>query len=113
MIEDSCCETHNSEVDAQGRLSNPSDALVASCKILPRLLVGPTPTRHVVVSVRQQHRLGPQDITELVAGRERGATIEALARRFHIHRTTVMEHLRRGGSSTVRCRAEGLDRPDG
>ena len=42
-----------------------------------------------------QHRLKPDEIDQLVEARKAGATIKELAAKFEIHRTTVMEHLKR------------------
>ena len=44
-----------------------------------------------------QHRLGPDQVTELVASYQAGTTVNALARTYRIDRTTVLEHLRRQG----------------
>lgn len=55
--------------------------------------------------VRVQHWLEPDEIAELVATYQAGATIDELAARFAVHRTTVMGHLGRSG---VTRRQRGL-----
>jgi transposase-like protein len=44
-----------------------------------------------------QRRFTTRDVDELVAGYETGATVNELAARFGVHRTTVMHHLHRHG----------------
>jgi lambda repressor-like predicted transcriptional regulator len=46
-----------------------------------------------------QRRLPPEAITELAAAYRAGATVPELAKRFRIHRTTVLAHLQRMGIS--------------
>lgn len=47
-------------------------------------------------------RLGPAEVESLVAAyAARAATVEELARRFGVDRSTVMRHLRRSGISTT------------
>jgi len=49
---------------------------------------------YVSVAPRQrQYRLTTAEAQELVAARVAGATINDLADRFQVHRTTVMSHL--------------------
>lgn len=57
--------------------------------------VGPTDPVPAVLPV--QRRLGPDEVTELVAAYRTGSTVKALAERYHVNRTTVMTHLRRQG----------------
>jgi DNA-binding transcriptional ArsR family regulator len=51
-------------------------------------------------------RLSESEVTELITGYREGRTVYDLAERFHIHRTTVSQHLRRRG---VKMRRLGLD----
>ena len=44
-----------------------------------------------------QQRLTDTEIDDLVAQYETGSTIDTLAHEFGVHRTTVMEHLKRRG----------------
>lgn len=44
---------------------------------------------------QQQHRLNPDQVNELVATYQAGATLKALAARFSLHRVTVIAHLDR------------------
>lgn len=43
------------------------------------------------------HRLSPEQVAELVTAREAGAQINELAKRFNVHRATVIAHLERAG----------------
>ena len=51
--------------------------------------VGPRPTKQI------QNRLSDEAVTRLLANRELGASIKALAAEFSIHRTTVLAILER------------------
>jgi DNA-binding transcriptional ArsR family regulator len=64
---------------------------------LPRVDVRP---------IQVQHRLDPSRVAELVASYQDGATIDDLAERFGVHRTTVMAHLDRSG---VKRRQRGIE----
>ena len=44
---------------------------------------------------QQQRRLTPNETDQLIAQYVRGATVSQLARKWKIHRTTVMDHLKR------------------
>jgi len=44
---------------------------------------------------RRVHRLSPSEVEELILARRAGAEIRDLAARFGVHRSTVLEHLRR------------------
>lgn len=63
------------------------------------LLVGLDTCRDAVpegrTSRQRQLRLTSSQVDELVKARQEGALIRELAERFGIHRTTVMEHLKR------------------
>lgn len=50
-----------------------------------------------------QHRLKPEEIDELVYAYQAGELIEDLAARFSIHRTTVIEHVKRNGLKLRSC----------
>ena len=47
------------------------------------------------VARQRQRRLREQEIRDLINARARGDSIDALAQRHAVHRTTVMSHLRR------------------
>jgi hypothetical protein len=56
------------------------------------------PTPAPVRGLRQhQHRLETQQVLQLVAAYVAGATVQDLTQQFAIHRTTVLEHLKRQG----------------
>jgi DNA invertase Pin-like site-specific DNA recombinase len=80
-----------------GRYSNPD--IVSR---LNRILSGQgrdRPSHRPVPSVTQeQTRLTQEQVSELIAMRERGVPIDELASVFDIHRTTVMTHLDRAGT---------------
>ncbi|HEY1644794.1 MAG TPA: hypothetical protein VGF75_00225 [Candidatus Saccharimonadales bacterium] len=44
-----------------------------------------------------QHRLKPEEIDQLVNAYKAGELVKDLADRFLIHRTTVIEHVKRSG----------------
>jgi hypothetical protein len=46
---------------------------------------------------RRQHRLNEVEIAELVIGRLAGEELSCLAKRFGVHRKTVISHLKRQG----------------
>lgn len=53
------------------------------------------PTTTIPRPKQRQVRLTKPEIDELVKARATGTTINALAAQFGIHRTTVMDHLKR------------------
>ncbi len=55
---------------------------------------------------QMQRRLGPEEIDELVAAFQAGATLREVAAQFGVHRTTVSKQLERRG---VRRRQRSLD----
>ena len=61
------------------------------------LPMGGAPTDAERRRIQRQVRLSAADINHLVRIYQGGATIMELAKRFGIHRTTVMDHLRRQG----------------
>jgi DNA-binding CsgD family transcriptional regulator len=81
-------------VDLLGRLSNPGSEPVGSSveRVDPPTAAVESRTDHQV-----QRRLGVSEVNKMVDRREAGETIEQLAERFGVHRTTVMAHLRRQG----------------
>ena len=65
------------------------------------------PPEHPVLDThlpQVQHRLAPEQVTELVAAYQSGTTVNELARIYRINRTTVLEHLRRQGIQRRRPR---------
>jgi DNA-binding CsgD family transcriptional regulator len=46
-----------------------------------------------------QRRLTPEQVEQLVIEYQSGKSMQELARSWHLHRTTVVEHLRRAGVS--------------
>ena len=79
-----------------GRYSNPD--IVSR---LQRILAGhgrDRPSRRPVPSLRQkQHRLTEDDMRKLLASYQDGTAIAQIARDFAIHRTTVLDIVRRAG----------------
>jgi DNA-directed RNA polymerase specialized sigma24 family protein len=64
------------------------------------------PRQHKHRNPRQvQRRLRPRQVEQLVAEYETGASIQALAKRWRLHRTTVAEHLHR---ADVEIRQRGI-----
>ena len=57
-----------------------------------------------------QRRLSEHDAENLVRSYGGGVSIDALARRFSVHRTTVMDHLRRSGVQRRRIVRKLTDR---
>ena len=108
-----CCEIDNNEVDLEGQLSNPSRAvgsLAGQGSGASERVDGSPPTtdsrpQHGPsgsaseekgrLSNPAQRRLTDSEIDDLVAQYQAGSTIEMLASKFGVHRTTVMDHLKR------------------
>ena len=98
-----------------GRLSNPPEAVAIIAdqgrserqrprragQAAPAPAPAPAGTRHRVgpqeetgrLSNPVQHRLSRTEIEQLVGQYQHGSSIDALSRRYEIHRTTVMHHL--------------------
>lgn len=57
------------------------------------------------VGSRQQRRLSPQQIHELLEEYRNGATARDLADRYGIHRLTVAQHIKRSGQQTRSLRS--------
>lgn len=55
------------------------------------------PTDPLVAEVPVQRRLGPDEVTELVAAYRQGVPVAELAASFRVNRTTVLGHVRRHG----------------
>ncbi len=71
--------------------------MARALQLLPNLL-----DRQVLVAksgtkIQRQVRLSEADIIKLVDDYRSGLTVMELSRRYGIHRTTVMDHLRRKG----------------
>jgi hypothetical protein len=98
-------------VDLQGRLSNPTiaqaqkEALTTLACSLPRLetvsvilpqLLARQPVRDgKVTKIQRKARLSEADVSQLVEDHRSGLTVVEISRRYGIHRSTVMGHLRR------------------
>lgn len=95
-------------VEVVRSLSNPlhpAARLIANSRVpslAEPIVERPTPEHR---PERVQHWLEPDEVAELVATYQAGATIDELAARFSVHRTTVMAHLDRSG---VARRQRGL-----
>ena len=85
----------NSEVDLQGRLSNPHPPTLQVVTLLLAIIERPAPRTRSPKRRQVQHRLGDHAVADLVRRRQQGTTIDELAVLFEIHRTTVMAHLTR------------------
>jgi AraC-like DNA-binding protein len=102
-------------VDLMGRLSNPSDAtkaliLHSSTKICKSTIAScensSGPTEHESVDLTEEEgrlsnpvkrRLAEEKIVQLVKDHVSGLSVNEVARRHGIHRTTVMNHLESRG----------------
>jgi hypothetical protein len=81
-------------VEVTTRYSNPVKVL----KFRTLLVSAPVACPTAPVRTRQvQNRLHSDDITCLVADYQAGVTISELASHYLIHRTTVIEHVKRSG----------------
>ncbi|MFJ8489457.1 hypothetical protein ACIRBZ_13980 [Streptomyces sp. NPDC094038] len=87
-------------------LSNPSAPLLRLIKTLERrgegTSVQATPITAdpvVVVEIKENRKLSPDELVELAKAYEQGATVNALSRRFGVHRQTVNSHLARAGAA--------------
>lgn len=67
------------------------------------------PTDPLVAALPVQRRLGPDEVTELVAAYREGLPVNELAVLFQIDRTTVLGHVRRQGVPKRDRRALGPD----
>lgn len=85
-------------------LSNPSAPLLRLIKTLERrgeevrvqgepVVADPA----VVTEIKENRKLSPDEVAELVAAYQQGAAVTALSQRFGVHRQTVDQHLARAG----------------
>jgi predicted DNA-binding protein YlxM (UPF0122 family) len=93
----------SSNFDAATRFKRLAEALPAVLR--PRKRSKPGRRRQV------QRRLTPEQAERLVAEYEAGDSMQRLAKRWNLHRTTVADHLRRAGSA-VRERGIPAERLD-
>ena len=91
-----CGVTSVPSVGLLGGYSNP-DIVARLERILAGQKVNPASVRTVRSPRQRQRRLGPDEVLEMVGLREAGSEIDALAVRFGVHRTTVMNALQRAG----------------
>jgi DNA-binding NarL/FixJ family response regulator len=93
-------------VEAKGLLSNPASRpafdrllhiLSDGADFLPENSAVTWENSTSVRKHQKQHRLKPEEIDDLVYAYQAGELVEDLAARFSIHRTTVIEHVRRSG----------------
>ncbi|MEU9407547.1 helix-turn-helix domain-containing protein [Streptomyces sp. NPDC048281] len=85
-------------------LSNPSAPLLRLIKALERRgetvrALGESAVARpaVATEIKENRKLSPREVTELVVAYQQGATVSALSRRFGMHRQTVNHHLARAG----------------
>jgi DNA-binding CsgD family transcriptional regulator len=91
-------------VALRGGSSNQTSRFSRLADALPTLLGRRLRSRHV--RVRQvQRRLTPKEIEQLLTEYRAGDSMQELARKLRLHRTTVTEHLRRS-SIAVRHRGD-------
>lgn len=90
-----------------GRYSNPADPLhrLADLDLCTDDPAEVRTTTAIARDRRAGRRLGAEDVADLVARCEAGATVRELAEQFGIHRVTVTAQLRRAG---VAIRTAGL-----
>ncbi|MEZ5272232.1 MAG: hypothetical protein R2694_07975 [Ilumatobacteraceae bacterium] len=87
----------NSEVDLQGRLSNPHPPTLQVVTLLLAIIERPAPRTRSPKRRQVQHRPGDRDCADLDAPPSTKVTIDELAVLFEIHHTTVMAHLTQAG----------------
>jgi len=118
----------NCLVDLWGRLSNPSEILqrvanqgwsnpeaphggiAAAAEGLDSGLAGGLSEQRGRLSNPVQRRLSEAEIGELVSRYREGASVTALARRYKMHRTTILGHLDRAGVARRRVPRKMTDR---
>lgn len=106
------CATHRDgrvfespRADREGQLSHPCDLLSAwgtalngVLDAIGRVEAGPErPRPRQLRAVRRNHRLDSAAVDRLIDDHAAGASINELAARYEVHRTTVLNHLRRRG----------------
>jgi DNA invertase Pin-like site-specific DNA recombinase len=82
-------------VEVLGRYINLGDQgerIQTLVEIVPK---GPKPAKVRTIRPRRVHPLTAEQIHELISAYEAGAPVSDLAKRFHIHRSTVFDHLNR------------------
>jgi len=84
-------------VDLRGQLAKTAYKLARVYELLPELWKRKLIVSGHKVMVQRQVRLDEAEIVKLVDDYRTGLTIMELSRRYIIHRTTVMDHLRRKG----------------
>ena len=94
-------------MDLAGRLSNPRRPLIPVYSQVEGILARADTRRPPARNIQVQRRLPSAEIGTLVAARYDGVTIDALARQFGIHRTTVLAHLNRENRRGSEPRARG------
>lgn len=85
-------------VDLYESLAFPSLRLDRLFRLLPALLARGSDglcSPAAYPDLQRQHRLSDREITNLRSHRDSGMTIRQLASKYEIHRTTVMNHLKR------------------
>lgn len=92
-------ESLSSQTDEFARL----DAAVTAMPVADVDVVEP-PAR-TADPIRQQHRLSPREVEQLVSDYRAGATTRDLAVKYNIHRMTVTHHLQRSDQPTRSNRA--------
>lgn len=88
-----------------GRYSNHADQEKRIRQVL-ELELSSSPRLRTQTPRRLQRRLSADELEALLGSYERGTPVNALADEFHIHRSTVLDHLDR---STGRRRYPALD----
>ena len=63
----------------------------------------PPRVRPELPAVQRQHRLGPDEVHQLVVAYRRGSAVAVLAGRFEVHPNTVLDHLKRAGVARRPC----------
>jgi len=84
-------------VDLRGQLAKTVYKLARVYELLPELRRRKLIVTKHKLTVQRQVRLDEAEIVKLVDGYRSGLTVMELSRRYSIHRTTVMDHLRRKG----------------
>lgn len=74
-----------------------SPRLIRALELLPLLLQQAQAGKPEAVKLQRQRRLSKDEVAQLASDYKAGKTVRELAELYHIHRTTVMDHLRRSG----------------
>ena len=90
-----------------GTAFEPRESLIVVFSLLRPILARSKTRRPPARELPVQRRLTFAEITALLAARHDGVTVDGLARRFGVHRTTVLAHLKREDRSRIGSARKG------